>query len=638
MDRLKLLHLTIIGTSVEPATVAFGPGLTLILGPSDTGKSYIAGALDFMLGGAKLKDIREARGYDTVLLGIRLPNDEDVTLVRALQGGNFRLLRGDHRAAPLPADGEALAFKHDARNTANLSRYLLAKIGMDKKKIRKDGAGRTTDFSFRRVVQLAIIGEIPIQAETPPVESGQYKDRTRDISAFRLMLQGDDDSALQPSETRTQRSRSKAAKKEVIDTLLAESRAQIKTEETLAEVVQRTNLLQKTVTESAGNIEEIVTARQQWGRVLAQNERLVAAAHRSLAELDTLQARFGLLYDQYTSDLDRLDAVAETGTLLGYFTPGVCVFCGADPEHQHLNEECDDDTTAFAESVREEQRKTAALREDLLEAIDGLRVERDAKDARLSSYNEQVTNARSRIRRLDEALGPQQLAMDDLLKTSSQLQRDADAIRRVQRLEAMLNEIEIEIETEPLAKPITPTAGLQREAVRELSQMITDRLRAWGYQDADGTSYSFDAQDVVSADQLRSAHGKGVRAILHAAFTISLAQYCFNHNLPHPGFIVLDSPLVVYRPPDSDATVDPGDAVLDRASLAGRFYADVEANFSGQIIILENENPPTPLGADSVNIAFTKNPTQGRYGFFPLAPTSAAALAIDEAVTKKEEI
>ena len=125
--------------------------------------------------------------------------------------------------------------------------------------------------------------------------------------------------------------------------------------------------------------------------------------------------------------------------------------------------------------MREEQRKTAALREDLLEAIDGLRAERNAKGARLSSYNEQVENARNRIRRLDEALGPQQLAMNDLIKTSSQLQRDAEAIRRVQRLEAMLNEIE----TEPPAKTITPTAGLQREPVRVLSRMIADRLRAW---------------------------------------------------------------------------------------------------------------------------------------------------------------
>jgi hypothetical protein len=138
-----------------------------------------------------------------------------------------------------------------------------------------------------------------------------------------------------------------------------------------------------------------------------------------------------------------------------------------------------------------------------------------------------------------------------------------------------------------------------------------------GGHDADNTSYSFDAQDVVSGHQLRSAHGKGVRAVLHAAFTISLAQYCFDHDLPHPGFVVLDSPLVVYRPPDPDSEPDDSGAVLDTTSLAGRFFTDVHTNFSGQIIVLENEDLPDSLDAGWRDITFTKNVDRGRYGLFP---------------------
>lgn len=619
MDRLTLLHLTIIGPSVSPATVEFGPKLTLVRGPSDTGKSYIADAIDFMLGAKTLKGIREARGYDTVLLGVRLPNDSLITLVRRLDGGGFRLLRGDHRRGPLPATWETLSVKHNEKKTGNLSRYLLEKVGLDGKRVRKDGAGNTISLSFRKLVPLIVVGETAIQSEKPPVETGQRTDRTADISAFRLLLQGEDDSGLQPAESLTEQRTSKAAKNAVIDTLQAELHGQLQTDETLEQLEQRGARLQNTITASTGAIEQIAASRQQVGRRLANSERLVAAAHRSLTELDALNARFALLHDQYTSDLERLEAVAEAGTLLGYFTPGSCAFCGADPEHQHLNEDCPDDTTAFAESVREEQRKTTALREDLLHAIAGLHAERTAKSERLETYAVQAAQARAEISQLDAALSPQQLELRELLNSSSQLERESDTIRRIQRLEAL----RAEVEDEPRPDTMSPTAGLQRDTVSDLSQMIAARLQAWGFQDADNTSYNLDVQDVISSEQLRSAHGKGVRAVLHAAFTISLAQYCFDNDLPHPGFVVLDSPLVVYRPPDSNTALAPDDNLLDKASLAGRFYADLQSNFSGQIIVLENENPPNALNDESVDVSFTKNPAQGRYGFFPYNEASA---------------
>jgi hypothetical protein len=52
------------------------------------------------------------------------------------------------------------------------------------------------------------------------------------------------------------------------------------------------------------------------------------------------------------------------------------------------------------------------------------------------------------------------------------------------------------------------------------------------------------AKDIIAGDQLRSAHGKGVRAILHAAFTLGLANYCTEREIPHPGFVVLDTPVL----------------------------------------------------------------------------------------------
>ncbi|OXM47975.1 AAA family ATPase [Amycolatopsis alba] len=613
MERLRLLHLTFIGPSVDPATVEFGPKLTLVRGPSDTGKSHIADSLDFMLGGSKLEELPEHEGYDQVLLGVQLPDGEPVTLARSPHGGNFSLFQGDHRAYPLPVDRKPLSAKHSAKSTENLSRYLLGKLGLDDKVIRKDGAGNTVSFTVRALAPLFLVNEIKIQAKTSPISTGQRTDETKEISAFRLLLQGEDDSAITPGESEKDQRRSKTAKSEVIDTLISELREQLHSNETLQQINEQRQRLQATIAGSTASIEQAAEARQQWGHALSNNERLATAAQRSLTELETLDARFTLLHKQYTSDLDRLDAVAEAGTLLGYFSPGRCVFCGADPEHQHLNEDCADDTTALAESVREEKRKTTALRGDLVEAIAGLRAERDEKVQRLQAFTDQAAQARTEIARLDDLLSPQETELSDLLTKSSQLERDADAINRIQRLERLRTEIE----EAPKPDKMERTAGLQRIAVANLSRMIAARLGAWGYQEAETTSYNFDKQDIMSGNQLRSAHGKGVRAILHAAFTISLAQYCFDNDLPHPGFVILDSPLVVYRPPDPNDEPDNSGDILDTTSLSALFFADIQTNFSGQIIILENQNPPNHLESGTRDISFTKNADHGRYGLFP---------------------
>ncbi|MEU7633802.1 hypothetical protein AB0C34_28135 [Nocardia sp. NPDC049220] len=167
--------------------------------------------------------------------------------------------------------------------------------------------------------------------------------------------------------------------------------------------------------------------------------------------------------------------------------------------------------------------------------------------------------------------------------------------------------------------------GIGLRAQREFSAALAERLAAWRFPDPEGVRYDLSEQDVVSDDQLRLAHGKGVRAIQHAAFTVALGQYCFERDLPHPGFVILDSPLVTYRPPDGGhdpATVAPfgnasgaEDEVSD--NIVRAFYEDLQRHCTGQVIIFENTDPPDGLDDQTVDIRFTKNAQGGRYGFFP---------------------
>src|SRR5689334_18911700 len=91
-------------------------------------------------------------------------------------------------------------------------------------------------------------------------------------------------------------------------------------------------------------------------------------------------------------------------------------------------------------------------------------------------------------------------------------------------------------------------------------------LKQWDFPDAERVYFDAKARDLVIGGKLRTARGKGLRAITHAAFTIGLLEYCRTNGTSHPSFIALDSPLLAYREPEGD------DLDLVGTDLNSQFY------------------------------------------------------------------
>ena len=95
MSGLLLRYLAFFGPDNPPADLSFAPGLNVICGASETGKSFIVESIDFMLGQENpVRDIPERDGYDVCSRRIRLAIESTdwppVTLDRSVEGGNFR--------------------------------------------------------------------------------------------------------------------------------------------------------------------------------------------------------------------------------------------------------------------------------------------------------------------------------------------------------------------------------------------------------------------------------------------------------------------------------------------------------------------------------------------------------------------
>ena len=615
MFRLTLTHLTFIGAAVEPASVEFGPQMTLVRGPSDTGKSFIVDAIDFMLGANALKEIPERQGYSTALLGFLLPTGKPVTLSRSVNGGNIGLYNQNIRSGPLGVPDRSLSPKHNPHSEANLSRYLLRETGLDGKRVRKNAQNVTDSLSFRNIAHLCIVDETQMQSEVPPALTGSYVSKTKEISVLKLLLQDEDDSSLVPTQSNADRSRLSGAKVEVVDRLLSDLWAKLSEAAEAGELREQLARLNTTIEEQSSSIEQLTSDRDDLANAHTEAQNQEVKTRQQLGDADALNSRFNLLLRQYDSDLARLEMIREAGDLLGYFEVGRCVFCGAEREHQHLNDLCEGESTNFGESVEAERRKTGVLRDDLIATLHDLESRRRVLSEHLAETTSQAASIRARLIEADHALRPHRGKLRELIEARRSIENTLGVYGQI----SMLGQMKLEIVEASKNETAAAVSGMDLIALREFSSEIADRLEAWGFPDSNMVRYDRSEQDIVAGDQFRAAHGKGVRAVLHAAFTLALGQYCFDRDIAHPGFVILDSPLVTYRPPDQAQADEPIDENGMDLRIVASFYDDIQRNFGGQVIVMENTDPPTALYGESVDIPFTKLVGSGRYGFFPVS-------------------
>ncbi len=604
----RLNRLTLIGTGVPNAEVQFTKGLNVISGPSDTGKTFIAQCIDYMLGGGKVpKPIPESARYETVRLALSCGDSSDeIILERSIRGGNFHLTDG--------AGERTLGAKHNAKKKDSASNYLLNLSGLARKKVLKNKQGVIRDISFRDLAQLTLIDEEAIISETSPIHSGQHTTATVESAVFRLLLTGVDDSSIVSNEDLKLARGRQAGKIEMLELLLNQTKGrmaelqlpgdikiwqeQLRQAEMLYDAAQKELAIEQKLaaTLEGGRREELTTLRRLESRS---------------GVLQELQHRFGLLEQQYRSDIMRLESIAETGGRLAQMKEERCPVCGASAENQaHEHQKADHAPQDVAQSCRAEAVKINVLLQDL----DSTRRNNRAEILRL---NESCALVKERVRiiasELNELLKPRvELALQNLREsqaTRDSYRRAVELNGRVDELQGLLSGLG-KLKTEKGAQLVS--SRIRTDEADDFSMEIETLLREWHFPGLQRVTFSEDDQDIVISGRKRKSHGKGVRAIMHSAFNLALLKRCLKSNMPHPGFVLIDSPLVVYRKPDTDE----GNFSHD---VKGAFYRSIALGFqTAQVIIFENEDPPADLGSVANIIHFT-GAKLGRWGFIPQA-------------------
>ncbi|MNF94399.1 hypothetical protein D3C84_771090 [compost metagenome] len=195
---------------------------------------------------------------------------------------------------------------------------------------------------------------------------------------------------------------------------------------------------------------------------------------------------------------------------------------------------------------------------------------------------------------------------------------DIIKILELYRRRAKLIARRIEIDAAPTKREgEVPPVGPDSTTLFKFGETVKDVLTAWHFPDADKVQFDGKTNDITVAGKRRAANGKGVRAILHAAFNVAVIVYCIDNKLPHPGFLVLDTPLLTYREPMASrhGELSEDEAVLKATSLAEHFYKYLASLKNRvQFIVIENSDPPTAIRDLARIETFTGLEGNGRFG------------------------
>ena len=611
-------HLSFTGPRKEPTSVEFGSGLNVIYGASETGKSFILEALDFMMGaGGDLRDIPERVGYNRIFLSFQIGEKEEYTFERSTSGGDFRCFSGLHTSVPDDIEPEVLKAKHSAKNESTVSGFLLKKIGLWDSRIRKNVRGDTNSLSFRNLAHLTMISEGDIQKRSSPLLTGQHISKTAELSVFKLLLSGVDDSAVQ-AEVRDEKAvLSRAAKTEVIDELIADNKSRLEDligdedKDELENQIERleaslrhdSNLLQSTEAEY-----QIIIGKRN------EKRKQIELITNRCTEIDEMLARFGLLDQHYQSDLSRLEGVREAGSLVAALSPENCPLCGATPNAQHLDAECDGNIDGIISATIAESNKIVNLRKELSETVAKLQAERERYKTMQPDLLASIESIESELKEISPDLSDKRAEYSELVDKRNEVQYALNIMNSIAELE----ERRENIDEEPTTQTATSStiADLSASTLNEFSILMENILQEWEFPDSDRVYFDKETSDIVISGKHRGSRGKGLRAITHAAFTLGIMKFAEDSELPHPGFVVIDTPLLAYREPEGD------DDDLRGTAVQQKFYEYLSAWSSRQVIILENEDPPGFVKESNQTIFFSKNPALGRYGFLPYLKTS----------------
>ena len=594
MKRMILTKLTLSGVGKEDAVLTFERGLNVITGDSDTGKTFAFQCINYILGGEKPpKNIVEAEGYTKITLEFTV-NDEVYKIERAIGSSKVCIMH----------DGENLTipYKHDPSNTKNLSRYLLQLLQghSENAHLKKNKKNQKRTLSFRDLVHLITVDETEIIAEGSSFQSIQYTERTASKSVLKYIITGSDDQNIEEIDDIENENIRRAG---VVQFLLKKKDI-LKQKIEAIENDPNYQLYAKAETTQL-MVEEIIQLRNRISLLnaqITQNQGKVDSLKKLCFEDDAKISEFEMLNHHYEEELKRNGMISTYTDFLEQLPRLDCPVCRQPIASGVMDS---DSSETLFEYFKNQAIQLKGKIQDLKYAID------DIKE-RLNSNKESIVRLLEENSQLSKEISEKQSSLSKLSKNIATI-RQLDAMKKsLEIYQQDLSSVEMDILAygEKVKKSKQSIDKLVSPLYNDYCREIESVLKKWGFQENVVVTFNDETLDLSIDGKARADWGKGYRAFILSAMVIGLMRYCFNNNRLHPGFVILDSPLVSLKERKKDEDGEWVDDYMEKKMVENI----LEEDCLHQVIIFENKD--IKYGHQFNYIEFSHEGT-ARRGFIP---------------------
>ena len=600
MAGIYFSRVTARGEGKRDSFVDFKPGLNIIHGRSNTGKTAILRCIDFALGKEKVLPIDESFGYNQVELIIQTENGtigitrhfhrDQVNVVTDIKGkasGKYNLKHSQTQKNGLPV----------------LSDLLLEAMGIPAPcMIIKNIDFVKAPLTLRTFLHMIFFINIDIGKEESVLEPIKETQKTIFLSSLLYLMNGSN-FAEQEEQTKkeiriAQRNAvanyvsnqisNASTKKKELDNQMKEFKG-IDVECKIRDLVDGIEKTESVISNSLLRRQELV--------------RDISQLQEKLTESEMLKSRYTTLKSQYKSDIKRLTFIVDGEVdRSAHDKNTICPFCESPFTPKEDN--------SYIDAASGELSRIVAQINDLTKAEQTI----DIEMKQMSQEMEKLANEKKTIENLiKQELKPKAEEMRKSLATfKSYLQLKWE--------KELFDKFTTNWEEDLIRLPSGHEPTLQyhpREHFDKTFQTIISNyykkiLRECCYMPVPSSAYfnisNFDVE--IDGHKKSSHEGQGYTSFVNSVTALTFRHYLANNGRYNPGFLVIDTPLL---------GLDQGVTDYDPESMgAGLFRYFMNHQDEGQLIIIENSKnlPDLNYEAAGVNvIAFTKGLEQGRSGF-----------------------
>lgn len=590
-------NVTAKGEGKRDSAVELRPGLNIIEGRSNTGKTLILNCIDFCLG-SKDTPFDECFGYTTIEITLHTDNGE-ITISRDFGKNQVDVIT----SVPGYSNGKYDLYPSKKKEPLPvLSDLLLASIGVEgEHKVVKNKDFQKQRLTWRTFINILLIKINDIVRVSSVIEPIQGTEKTAMLSALLFLLSGKD---FGETDAQTKKEIKVARKRAVEDYVnnkiqsLSDKKKELQKNLLVFDGIDVEQAMQDVI-DSLNNTEEQLSHAVEQSRVLLA--QILDLQNRE-AECSLLQTRYSSLKSQYISDVKRLTFIVNGETTMEIVPPTQsCPFCeGKLPVRNKKS---------YIDSAQAELSRIMVQMNGLEETENELITEKAEIDGELNNLQEKREQIEHTIQKELQPKAEELRQSLNNYRAYIQIQQELKVIDSfASSWETDLRELPSEDASQVEYHPKEYFDDTFKERI---DNMLKDALIECQYKNLTSTRFNIDTFDIeVNGRKKAKVNGLGYCSFLNSIVAVVFRSYMEKYAVYNPGFVVIDTPLI---------GLDQGVSDIDPKSMkTALFNFFIKHKDDGQIIILENINHMPEMDfkdTDANVITFTKGLIPGRYGF-----------------------